>query len=163
MIQDVRTRWNNTFLTLKRVFILKNILKKWLIHTIILKLQCLRLTTKEWDQVKIIIELLRSFQQITKSLNSSSKSSMHTTWIVYNIMYSHLKNYFKQIKIERFKYLQILRSAIFVAQNKLNKYYEVIFDKADLYFNLVLCLNSCDKLNYYKISRTARFVIWSRL
>jgi Asp-tRNA(Asn)/Glu-tRNA(Gln) amidotransferase C subunit len=151
MIQNVRTRWNSIFEMLKRTHLLRDTIEEWLTHTIVLKLQCLKLTTNEWKQIETIIDILRSFQQITNFLNSSTQSTIHIAWIVYNTMHAHLKNCSQKLREERSKFLQNLRSIINATQEKLKKYYDATSSKKDLYFNLDLCLNSCDKLNYYKI------------
>jgi DNA repair ATPase RecN len=151
MIQNVWTRWNNIFEMLKKAHLLRDTIEEWLIHTIVLKLQCLKLTTNEWKQIETIIDILRSFQQITNSLDSSTQSIIHIAWIVYNTMHAHLKNCSQKLKEERSKFFQNLRSIINATQKKLKKYYDVTSNKKNLYFNLDLCFNSCDKLNYYKI------------
>jgi hypothetical protein len=151
MIQDVRTRWNSIFEMLKRTHFLRDTIEEWLTHTVVLKLQCLKLTASEWKQIETIIDILRSFQQITNSLDSSTQSAIHIAWIVYNIMHAHLKNCSQKLKKERSKFLLNLRSIIHATQEKLKKYYDATSSKEDLYFNLDLCLNSCDKLDYYKI------------
>ncbi len=66
-------------------------------------------------------------------------------------MHAHLKNCSQKLREERSKFLQNLRSTINATQKKLKKYYDATSNKEDLYFNLDLCLNSCDKLDYYKI------------
>ncbi len=151
MIQDVRTRWNNIFEMLKKIHLLRDTIEEWLTHTVVLKLQCLKLTASEWKQIETIIDILRSFQQITNSLDSSTQSTIHIAWIVYNIIHVHLKNCSQKLKKERSKFLLNLRSITHATQEKLKKYYDATSNKKDLYFNLDLCFNSCDKLNYYKI------------
>jgi hypothetical protein len=136
---------------LKRTHLLRDTIEEWLIHTVVLKLQCFKLTTNEWKQIETIIDILRSFQQITNFLDSSTQSTIHIAWIVYNTMHAHLKNCSQKLKEKRSKFLQNLRSIINATQEKLKKYYNVTSSKEDLYFNFDLCLNSCDKLNYYKI------------
>jgi hypothetical protein len=136
---------------LKRIHLLRDTIEEWLIHTIVLKLQCLKLTASEWKQIETIIDILRSFQQITNFLESSTQSAIHIAWIVYNIMHVHLKNCSQKLKEKRNKFLLNLRSIIHVTQEKLKKYYDATSSKEDLYFNFDLCLNSCDKLNYYKM------------
>jgi hypothetical protein len=143
---------------LKRAFLLRETIEKWLTNSVVIKLQCLKLTESEWKQIKIMIELLRSFQQVTNSLDFFSTSVIHIAWIVYNIMHVHLKNSSQQVKHDRNKFLMNLRSIISATQKKLKKYYEVISSKEELYFNLELCLNSCDKLSYYKISKSLIFI-----
>jgi DNA repair ATPase RecN len=136
---------------LKRAHLLRDTIEEWLIHTVVLKLQCLKLTTSEWKQIETIIDILRSFQQITNSLNSSTQSAIHIAWIVYNIMHAHLKSCSQKLKKRRNKFLLNLRSTINATQKKLKRYYDATLNKKDLYFNFELCLNLYDKLNYYKI------------
>jgi hypothetical protein len=136
---------------LKRTHLLRNIIEEWLLHTIVLKLQCFKLTTNEWKQIETIIDILRSFQQITTSLNSLTQSAIHIAWIVYNIMHAHLENCSQKLKKEGNKFFFNLRSIINATQEKLKKYYDVTSSKKNLYFNFEFCLNSCDKLDYYKI------------
>jgi hypothetical protein len=76
-------------------------------------------------------------------------------------MHAHLKEVSIKIQKNRDKFLQILRSILAAAQKKLNKYYEITFERAELYFNLAVCLNSCDKLEYYKISEQ-KYVVLDR-
>jgi hypothetical protein len=70
---------------------------------------------------------------------------------MYNIMHVHLKICSQKLKKKRNKFILNLRSIINATQEKLKKYYDVTSNKKNLYFNLEFCLNSCDKLNYYKI------------
>jgi hypothetical protein len=121
MIQNVRIRWNNIFEMLKRAHLLRDTIKEWFIHTVVLKLQCLKLTTNEWKQIETIIDILRSFQQITNSLDSSTQSTIHIAWIVYNTMHAHLKSCSQKLKKERSKCLQNLRSIINATQEKIEE------------------------------------------
>ncbi len=73
-------------------------------------------------------------------------------------MHAHLKNFSQQVKYDRNKFLMNLRSIISATQKKLKKYYEIISSKEELYFNLELYFNSCDKLNYYKINKSLIFI-----
>ncbi len=73
-------------------------------------------------------------------------------------MHAYLKNFSQQMKHDRNKFLMNLRSTISATQKKLKKYYEIILSKKELYFNLELCLNSCDKLSYYKINKSLIFI-----
>ncbi len=66
-------------------------------------------------------------------------------------MHAHLKNCSQKLKEERSKFFLNLRSIIHATQEKLRKYYDATSSKKNLYFNLDLCFNLCDKLNYYKI------------
>jgi hypothetical protein len=134
MIQNVRTRWNNIFEMLKKIHLVRDTIEEWFVHTIVLKLQCLKLTTNEWKQIETIINILRSFQQITNFLNSSTQSAIHIAWIVYNTMHAHLKNCSQKLKEERSKVFLNLRSIINATQEKMKKYYDTASSKKKFIF-----------------------------
>jgi ribosomal protein S15P/S13E len=150
MIQNVKTRWNSIYYMLKKVFLLRNVIQIWLDDQS--RMQMLKIKNVKWDQISFILDMLKSFQKITKTLKSSNQLSIHKAWIVYNALHQHLKRYEKDlIKNARDSSFN-LRLTVQTAQKKLTKYYETIFEAEDLYFNLNICLNSCDKLNYYSVS-----------
>jgi hypothetical protein len=158
MIQNVKTKWNNIYYMLKRIFLLRNVFQIWLEDQS--RMQMLKFKNVKWNQINFILNRLKFFQKITKTLKSSNQSSIHKAWIVYNAFHQHLKKYEKDfVKNARDSSFN-LRLTIQIAQKKLTKYYEAIFEAEDLYFNLSICLNSCDKLNYYSVNSI--FFIMSR-
>jgi hypothetical protein len=106
---------------------------------------------------KFILDILKSFQKITKILKSSNQFSIHKVWIVYNVFHQHLKKYEENLVENACNSSLNLRLTIQTAQNKLTKYYEAIFEAEDLYFNLSICFNSCDKSNYYSVNSIFEF------
>lgn len=151
IIQNVITKWNNTFHMLQKINKMKEIIKSWLDDDSV-KLHILWLFKVKWKQINFIVKLLRSFQKIIETLNSFINFFIHKIWIVYNVVHAHLKCRTIQIRTwARIIWTNSLLTAIKTAQVKLWKYYNVTFEKADIYFNINLCLNLCDKLNYYSI------------
>jgi hypothetical protein len=135
---------------LKRVFLLRDVIQIWLENQS--RMQMLKFKNVKWDQINFILNMLKLFQKITKTLKSSNQSSIHKAWIVYNALHQHLKRCEEDlVKNVRDSSLN-LRLTIQTAQKKLTKYYETIFEAENLYFNLSICLNSCDKLNYYNVN-----------
>jgi hypothetical protein len=143
-------KWNNICYMLKRIFLLRDVIQIWLEDQS--RMQMLKFKIVKWNQISFILDMLKSFQEITKTLKSSNQSSIHKAWIVYNALHQHLKRYEKNL-VENARDSSLnLRLTIQTAQKKLTKYYEAIFETEDLYFNLSICLNSCDKLNYYSVN-----------
>jgi hypothetical protein len=135
---------------LKRIFLLRDVIQIWFDDQS--RMQMLKIKNVKWNQINFILDMLKSFQKITKTLRSSNQFSIHKIWIVYNALHQHLKRYEEDlIKNARDSSLN-LRLTIQTAQKKLTKYYEAIFEAENLYFNLSICLNSCDKLNYYSVN-----------
>jgi vacuolar-type H+-ATPase subunit D/Vma8 len=150
MIQNVKTRWNSIYYMLKRVFFLRDVIQIWLDDQS--RMQMLKIKNVKWDQISFILDMLKSFQKITKTLRSSNQLLIHKAWIVYNAFHQHLKKYEEDlIKNARDSSFN-LRLTVQTAQKKLTKYYEAIFEAENLYFNLSICFNSCDKLNYYSVN-----------
>ncbi len=73
---------------------------------------------------------------------------------MYNALHQHLKRFENDLLKSAQNSFINLRLAINATQKKLTKYYEMILDAQELYFNLVNCFNSCDKLNYYNANST---------
>ena len=100
----------------------------------------------------MILNILHFFQFLTDFL-SFSASHIQDAWLVYNFMHEHLKNKFKKVKTLRDTFwIQFLISILQKIQMKLIKYYDVIKDQQNLYFNLKFYLNSSEKLNYYRMN-----------
>ena len=158
-IQDVNTRWDSTYDMLKRALKMRSIIDIWLIENEV-KFRILRLSSQEWKQIQHIIDLLKSFQQITEFLSSISESFIHKTWVVYNVMHAHLKTQKRAVTndISRAWTAQ-LRDAIDAAIESLIKYYDATIDKEETYFNLRICLNSCVKLNFYSVRSLSYLVL----
>jgi hypothetical protein len=136
---------------LKRVNSMKVIINKWLENESS-KFHAMKLTKVEWEHVNMIMNILRSFQKVTEHLSISSQIIIHKAWIVYNDMHEHLESHMKRLAARsRAVWTNSLQLTIASAQVKLKKHYEVTAENAELYFNLDICLNSRDKLDYYKI------------
>jgi hypothetical protein len=59
MIQDVKTRWNNIYYMLKRVFLLRNVIQIWLDDQS--RMQVFKIKNVKWNQISFILDMLKSF------------------------------------------------------------------------------------------------------
>ena len=67
LVQDVPTRWNSTYLMLKRL----NKLKVTVQNYVASHLQALIITEKEWQLVDQVLKLLEPFQLVTKDCSKN--------------------------------------------------------------------------------------------
>ena len=152
MIQDVKIRWESTWIMLFRAYTMKNVIKLWLKQDSS-NLRVLDLNRMKWEQMRYIVDLLKLFQKVIEHLSEVMKSSIHKVWKIYNDMHAHLET--QKTKIKRRSQVQWTKQLVFViliAKSKLTKYYDATVDvKKDL-FNVEILLNSCVKSNFYAIS-----------
>jgi hypothetical protein len=109
LIQNVKTRWNNTFCMMKRVLCLKMNISNWLcqqtfdsnIHTKKRQREDLRklcMSEQEWKKIAYMIKLLRSFHDWTQKINKTRNAIVNFVFFAYNSLFDHLKN--QKIKCE---------------------------------------------------------------
>ena len=153
MIQNVKTRWDNTFFMLQRAKFMKKTIHKWLAQTNS-KLKILTLFKKKWNQVYYMIELLEFFHNVTKALNTTHDFIILEAWKTYNSLHDHLKKIRSQIR-QQFRessWVVKLHEIILVDTKMLKKYYEATCDKKSTYFNVEALLNFMKKENVYSVS-----------
>ena len=153
MIQNVKTRWDNTFFMLQRAKFMKKTIHKWLAQTNF-KLKILTLFKKKWNQVYYIIELLELFHNVTRVLDTTHDLIILEAWETYNSFHDHLKKTRSQIR-QQFRessWTVKLHEVILVDTKMLKKYYEATCDKKSTYFNVEALLNLMKKGNVYSVS-----------
>ena len=153
MIQNVKTRWDNTFFMLQRAKFMKKTIHKWLAQTNS-KLKILTLFKKKWNQVYYMIELLEFFHNVTRALNTTHDFIILEAWKIYNSLHDHLKKTRSQIR-QQFRensWAVKLHEVILIDTKMLKKYYEATCDKKNTYFNVEALLNLMKKENVYSVS-----------
>jgi hypothetical protein len=110
LIQNVNTRWNNTFLMMKRAFALKINVINWLnreffnsdqkrrTRDIFKKLMMIEI---EWKEIKYMMNFLRSFYQWTQKIDQSRDFIIQFVFTAYNSFFDHLENQKKKRHRER--------------------------------------------------------------
>ncbi len=160
LIQDVNTRWNNTFLMMKRAFALKMNVTNWLnrefsnsdqkrrTRDIFKKLMMIEV---EWKKIKYMMNLLRSFYQWTQKIDQSRDFIIQLAFTAYNSLFDHLENQKRKCVIANVSWSKNLKTTIYLTRNKLFIYYERIDEKRETLYNLETILNSTQKTITYKI------------
>ncbi len=101
LIQNVKTRWNNTFCMMKRALCLKMNISNWLnhqtfdfnIHTKKRQREDLRklcMSEQEWKKIAYMIDLLRSFHDWIQKINKTRDVTVNLVFSTYNSLFDHL-------------------------------------------------------------------------
>jgi hypothetical protein len=109
LIQNVKTKWDNTFCMMKRALCLKMNISNWLnhqtfdsnIHTKKKQRKDLRklcMSEQEWKKVAYMINLLRFFHDWTQEINKTRDAIVNFVFSAYNNLFDHLKD--QKIKCE---------------------------------------------------------------
>ena len=109
----------------------------------------LKVSHKEWKQIKYIVKLLKSFKTFINALESTAESMINKVWLIYNDLFDHLEDQHKKMRICRLSFTLQLSIVISAASKKLSQYYDKTTDKQDTLYNLDSVLNSSIKLSIY--------------
>ncbi len=158
LIQNVRTQWNSIYNMMQRIYQLHNDICVWIsqecnrITKSSKKLETLYVSEQKWQQVTYIMMLLQFFKKYTESMSQTHNSIMHKTFLVYINLFDHLKN---QNNIKRLnsilKWTVKLKTAIEKALTKMKKYYVQIENESNLLYNIIIILDSTQKLSLYQV------------
>jgi hypothetical protein len=162
LIQNVKTRWDNTFCMMKRALCLKMNISNWLnhqtfdfnIHTKKKQREDLRklyMSEQEWKKIAYMINLLRSFHDWIQRINKTRDAIINFVFSTYNNLFDHFED--QKIKCETIDifWFDDLTRALRKTLNKLSKYYAMIEEKRDTLYNIEILLDSTKKLAFYQI------------
>ncbi len=154
MIQDVKTRWNFICLMLLRALHLQVFIKSYISthENENTTLQKLSLNNEEWTHVQYLVELLKSFAIFTDLLERNRELSINAIYIVYNVLFFHIKDHMTALKRKQRSWKCSLLKVLTQAWIKLFEYYADVSHDRKLMYNLKNIINFHQKLNLYKRS-----------
>ncbi|KGO69277.1 HAT dimerization [Penicillium italicum] len=119
-IQDVRTRWNSTFLMLRRAQRLSTTFDEYcsLYHQ-----PHFALNAEGWRQIDYLLHILQPFFTYTTLVCQTNDSSIHLIFSIYNKLFDHLERSMHQLRRKRVAWKQPMLSSLEAAKDKLSKYY----------------------------------------
>ncbi len=160
LIQDVNTRWNNTFSMMKRAFAQKINVNNWLSHEFSNSDQKRRtrdifknliMIVVEWKEIKYIMNFIRSFYQWIKEIDQLRNLIIQLAFIVYNNLFNNLENQKRECVIANVSWSKNLKTTIYLTRNKLIIYSERIDERREMLYNSKTIFNSTQKTITYKI------------
>jgi len=119
-IQDVRTRWNSTYLMLQRAKRLRSVFDEYC-----LQWNCpeLKLSQEEWRQVDYLLWLTHPFFKFTTALSKTRDVTVHTVFSIYNRLFDHLDQSIEKISPKTVAWKQLMKNALIDGRQKLRDYY----------------------------------------
>jgi hypothetical protein len=145
-MQDVKTRWNSTFLMLQRAKNLQTICDKYCSEC---GLSDLVLTGDEWKQIDYLLSITQPFFNFTTVLSKTKDVTIHIVFSIYNQLFDHLEKSIDQLRRKKARWQITMRTALEYATQKLRNYYAET-DKAhgDLYA-IATIMAPQNKLDYF--------------
>lgn len=94
-IQDVRTRWNSTYLMLQRAKRLRSELDTF---CRLYDIDHLMLSSDEWRQIDYLLCLTKPFYIYTMALSKTKDVTIHNIFSLYNQLFKHLESSQRQLQ-----------------------------------------------------------------
>jgi hypothetical protein len=119
-IQDVRTRWNSTFLMLRRAKRLSSAYDKYCIEH---DQSQFKLNKEEWRQIDYLLNITHPFYKWTTGLSKIKDVTVHNVFRVYNKLFDHFETSIRQLERKRIPWKQAMLRALHAGKEKLTIYY----------------------------------------
>lgn len=120
-IQDVRTRWNSTFLMLRRAKRLRVFIIKYCDQ---FNCKDFALNDDQWRQIDYLLYLTKPFFDFTLALSKSREVTSHLVFLIYNRLFEHLEKSMTQLRRKRVLWKQQILSSLEASHAKLRDYYK---------------------------------------
>lgn len=145
-LQDVRTRWNSTFLMLRRAKRLRPALVSFCVEYDRADLQ---LDDDEWRQIDYLLWITQPFFEFTIELSKTKGTTTHHVFKIYNKLFQHLEQSLSRLKKKRVPWKRKMLEALEAAHTKLRQYYaETDHIRGDLYA-ISTMLAPANKLKFF--------------
>ena len=130
-IQDVKTRWNSTFLMLRRAKRLRSIFTPFCAEY---DRTDLMLDGEEWRQVDYLLWITQPFYEFTTELSKTKDVTTHHVFKIYNLLFEHLELSISQLRRKRVIWKKQMLQALEAGLDKLRHYYSATDNiRSDLY------------------------------
>ena len=94
--------------------------------------------------------LLNKFYKIILIVSRTSNSNVHLEFRIFDVMFDHIQEIENIFQESRYFYQNFVFKVCEAASIKLDKYYNRIWKKREIIYNLANILNSNQKLKLYK-------------
>ncbi|KAG0154680.1 hypothetical protein PDIDSM_248 [Penicillium digitatum] len=145
-IQDVRTRWNSTFL-INRAKKLQPFYDQYCTDHQYLYF---KLDQEEWRQVEYLLLLTKPFFDFTLMLSKTKDITAHNIYSIYNKLFSHLDAAEAKLKNKGVIWKKRMLWALQTAKKKLSKYYTATeYEPYGDIYALATIFSPSKKLRYF--------------
>ncbi|KAJ5355553.1 uncharacterized protein N7496_012765, partial [Penicillium cataractarum] len=148
-IQDVRTRWNSTFLMLRRARRLQSAFDDFCVQ---FNLADVKIDRDEWRQVDYLLSITYPFFKFTSSLSATTDVTIHNVFGIYNALFTHIDKAKVQLARKKVGWKRVMKSALDRARDKLTEYYGKTDDIPGDLYAIATILGPRNKLEFFTIS-----------
>ncbi|KAJ5253812.1 uncharacterized protein N7525_007394 [Penicillium rubens] len=146
-IQDVRTRWNSTFLMLRRAKRLQPIFDEFCSHY---GHPHLMLDREEWRQIDYLLYLTKPFFEFTTALSQTKDATIHSVFGIYSQLFNHLEISIGQLEPKQVAWKRLMVDALYAAKDKLSQYYNKIAETHNNLYAIGTILAPQYKLGFFE-------------
>ncbi|RAQ55326.1 hypothetical protein AFGD_012605 [Aspergillus flavus] len=119
-IQDVLTRWNPTFLMLRRAKRLRPIFTPFCAAY---DCEEMLLSDEEWRQIDYLLYITEPFFLYTTELSKTRDMTSHLVFKIYNVLFDHLEKSISQLQRKRVPWKIQMLEALKAGRRKLDEFY----------------------------------------
>ena len=145
-IQDVKTRWNSTFLILRRAKRLRLIFDQYYLKY---NQSYLILDQEQWRQVDYLLWITQPFFKYTTALSKTRDVTVHLVFTIYNLLFEHLEKSIHQLQRKRVPWKKLILTALGAASDKLRFYYSQTYEAYGDLFAIATILDPQKKLRFF--------------
>ena len=111
------------------------------------KIEAIQLKENEWLLILLVDNLLYSFYDLTVIVSRIINTDIHMRYQIYDALFNHINKIKSTVRDNECSSKQLVLKACALVLKKLSKYYSKMKDKDELIYNLVMIMNSTQKLN----------------
>jgi hypothetical protein len=150
LLLDCKTRWNSTYLMLRRALKLRGALQSFITTWEDKDISSLQLGPDEWKHVEYILELLYDFWLYTTLLSEHCGPTIHQVYDVYNSLFNHIEDAISLLKNKTRYWKRKLYYGLLAAKKKLQVYYNRTYGTEGLLYACATILNPCYKMKAFE-------------
>ncbi|ODM20081.1 hypothetical protein SI65_05067 [Aspergillus cristatus] len=145
-IQDVKTRWNSTFLMLRRA---KRLSSSFNLYCEQYGHPQFKLDKEEWRQIDYLLCMTEPFYKFTTSLSKTKNVTIHSVFKVYNKLLDHLDASIRVLQRKKVPWKQAMLRALEAGKDKLKFYYTKTDEVPDDLYEIGTILAPQHKLKFF--------------
>lgn len=151
LLQDVKTRWNSTYLMAVRCVRLRRAVDAFLGAmgggSVV---DGLKLGDDEWKMVEYLVELMKPYAMHGAALGAVVRPTIDMVWEKYNSLFDHIEKERESLRRKRQAWKHQLLPALDAAEEKLREYYGRTKGDLGSLYNIGNMLNPSQKNTTYR-------------
>lgn len=146
-LQDVKTRWNTTFLMLRRAKRLQSFFQPFCDEY---ERPDMVLDDEEWRQVDYLLYITQPFFDFTVELSKTRDATTHHVFLIYNKLFEHLELSITQLTRKRITWKRQMLQALQAARKKLDEYYSETDNVRGHLYAITTMLAPANKFQFFQ-------------